>query len=330
MNVIKCTNGHFFDSERYQTCPHCGASPIDGAVSAPAETKKSVISFWGRKKNESVNNQVAPDKSIGKTFAMFDDAIGEDDATVIGTSEVIEQPERTAEVPAESPAVEAPLPPNFIVCENCHQSYNKALGRCPHCKCDSAPAQSEANVPASPAPAQTAAPIPPAPIAPVSRPQADPAAVQNSIKKEIAGGGGKTVGFFSAPSVSKEDAEAVVADPVVGWLVCIGGKHFGAGFSIFAGKNSVGRGEDNRIVVPLDNSISRSKHAFIVYEQKKRNFYLQPGDSSGLTYLNDEYVTESKLLSAKDTIELGDSKFLFIPLCNEDFSWEEFMPKVKD
>ena len=45
------------------------------------------------------------------------------------------------------------------------------------------------------------------------------------------------------------------------------------------------------------------------------------------TYLNEEYITESHRLAAQDIIELGDSKFLFVPLCGETFSWEEHMPK---
>ena len=65
----------------------------------------------------------------------------------------------------------------------------------------------------------------------------------------------------------------------------------------------------------------------ITFEPKKRFFYLQPGDSSGLTYLNDDYIDESKKLKPKDIIELGDSKFLFVPLCDETFSWEEYLPK---
>jgi hypothetical protein len=134
--------------------------------------------------------------------------------------------------------------------------------------------------------------------------------------------------FTSATSPS---ANAVTAkrpsEPVVGWLVCIGGPHIGECFNVYAGKNSIGRSEENRIVIPGDNSISRIKHSLIVYEPKKRNFYVQPGDSSGLTYLNDDYITESHKLADRDLIELGDSKFMFVPLCGETFSWEEHMPK---
>ena len=73
--------------------------------------------------------------------------------------------------------------------------------------------------------------------------------------------------------------------------------------------------------------MSREKHAMVIYEPKKRNFYIQPGDSSGLTYLNDDYITESKRLAAKDILEIGDCQFVFVPLCGDDFSWEDYISK---
>ena len=28
MNLVKCENGHFYDEERYQSCPHCAAPAL--------------------------------------------------------------------------------------------------------------------------------------------------------------------------------------------------------------------------------------------------------------------------------------------------------------
>lgn len=65
----------------------------------------------------------------------------------------------------------------------------------------------------------------------------------------------------------------------------------------------------------------------IVYEPKKRVFYIKSGESSGLTYVNDEIVMETKQLEAWDKITLGDSDFLLIPLCCDRFSWEDYITR---
>ena len=147
------------------------------------------------------------------------------------------------------------------------------------------------------------------------------------IKKASASAEGKTMSYFDSAKPDSEKEKRSNIDPVVGWLVCIEGDHFGESFNISAGMNSIGRNNSNRIVFNLDKSVSREKHAFITYEPKKRRFFIKPGDSSGLTYVNDEYVTESVLLKAMDIIELGNSKFILIPLCGENFSWENYISK---
>ena len=203
------------------------------------------------------------------------------------------------------------------------------------------PFLSEAQVPEATGEAFFAAETPVAPAeeapfaeTPVAEPEArhaapetDAVSLAEAISKASANSEGKTMSYFSVAAMGAEPAapKKPAVDPVVGWLVCVGGNHLGESFSMTAGKNSIGRNEDNRIVLSRDNKVSRSKHALIVYEPKKRNFYLQPGDSSGLTYLNDNYIEESTKLERNDVVELGDSKFVFVPLCDETFSWEEYL-----
>jgi hypothetical protein len=43
------------------------------------------------------------------------------------------------------------------------------------------------------------------------------------------------------------------------------------------------------------------------------------------TYLNDENIFDAKILCSGDTLEFGDTKFRFIPLCGEDFSWNDYI-----
>ena len=114
-------------------------------------------------------------------------------------------------------------------------------------------------------------------------------------------------------------------DPVVGWLICIAGPNIGRDYRIGAGTNSIGRDGSNRIAVFGDNSISRDKHCMVIYEPKKMQFFLKAGDSTGLTYLNEEYVTDMTPLKAGDVLEIGASKFYFFPLCGDKFKWENYL-----
>lgn len=112
-------------------------------------------------------------------------------------------------------------------------------------------------------------------------------------------------------------------EPVCGWLVCIEGAKVGKDYKIKSGKNFIGRADEMDIQVLGDNGISRKNHAIVVYDPKKRNTVLLPGDASGIAYLNDEAVYVPTPLTPYDIIELGKSKFLFIPFCGEHFEWDD-------
>ena len=110
--------------------------------------------------------------------------------------------------------------------------------------------------------------------------------------------------------------------PVCGWIVCIEGARKGKDYKVMAGKNFVGRADDMDIQILGDNKISRRNHCVIVYDAKQGQTVLLPGDSNGLVYLNDEAVYVPTGLNIYDVIELGESKFLYIPFCGEHFKWE--------
>ncbi|WP_315069745.1 FHA domain-containing protein [uncultured Clostridium sp.] len=112
-------------------------------------------------------------------------------------------------------------------------------------------------------------------------------------------------------------------EPVCGWLVCIEGTRVGMDYKIRSGKNFIGRSDDMDIQIIGDNDIAMRNHAIVVYDPKKKNNVLLPGDSSGITYLNGEPAYMPANISAYDVIELGRSKFLFIPFCGEHFEWQD-------
>ena len=123
---------------------------------------------------------------------------------------------------------------------------------------------------------------------------------------------GKTIGFFSTGH----------SEPPVGYLICVAGEDFGTGFPLKSGNNAIGRSQSMDVVV-MDPKVSREKQAFVMYEPHKREFYIKPGESSGLCYFNDEVVLAPAKLSAFDRIMVGETKLMLVPVCCEQFSWED-------
>ena len=154
--------------------------------------------------------------------------------------------------------------------------------------------------------------------------------LQKQLKEASASDDGKTLSYFSFES-SRQSQEPQdiysdsAPDPVVGWLVCISGKHLGESFCIYSGRNSIGRSSSNRIVLKKDTAVSREKHMFVIYDPKNKKFYASSGVESGLAYLNDELLDTNKELSANDIIQAGESQMMFIPLCSSSFDWELYM-----
>ena len=234
MNLVRCENGHFYDSERFQTCPHC--------------------------------NQ-------GSVSTILQDENGESMYTM-------------------------PITP----AEEADGVYTVPLD----------------NVAPQPMPAQPQ-PVPqPVPVQPQSVPQAAPQQPSSDMEKLVADvkqtddGGQATIGYFGA--MEKE--------PVVGWLIAVEGSHFGEDFRLKSGRNFIGRSGSMDIALADDPSISREKHAIILYEPKANIFLVQPGDAKELFYLNDKVVLAPTEIVAYDVLSLGNTKLLFIPLCSDKFNWD--------
>lgn len=109
--------------------------------------------------------------------------------------------------------------------------------------------------------------------------------------------------------------------PVVGWLVCTEGKHKGQSFNLYHGKNFIGRNSDMDVWLKNDPSVSRIRHAIIIYEPRERVFFAQPGESHELFYVNDSVVLSTTQLKDRDRISVGETTLIFVPFCSEDFTW---------
>lgn len=115
----------------------------------------------------------------------------------------------------------------------------------------------------------------------------------------------------------------VKGEPVVGWLVCITGEDAGKSFILKSGRNFIGRASDMDVVLGTDKSVSRDKHAIILYEPRKRVFLAQPGESRELFYVNDEVVLNTVQLNAYDKLLVGATELFFVPFCGEFFAWDD-------
>ena len=158
---------------------------------------------------------------------------------------------------------------------------------------------------------------------------------RNKISNTASSGDGKTWGYFKSlksetlsSSTQEQQPQQYVKKtgrPVVGWLVCVKGVHFGESFEFFEGNNSLGRFPENDIVITDDRTVSRNSHIFIIFDAKKGDYYIKPGTSHSIPRINDNPVLEVMLMNAFDVIEIGDEKFVFVPLCGKDFDWRKFI-----
>lgn len=352
MNVKKCSNGHFFDADKYQLCPHCGASIEESSgvqYSAPEKTDRQAGKKKKRRTTESVIKPM-PQRTMGKTFGIFDEPEPQfrPEKSVRVASDVSSADKADKKAKKECPVCGKMISEKARFCKYCGKSLaeeaDNRVNRPPHFfELQNSAETDEPNIELKAG--EASLPEDAAGEAPelsvdsggdhqtkdifsskyaydAYKHSADhTSSFEDAVKNAASGNYGKTVGFFSMGKSEKPNE----IDPVVGWLVCIKGQHFGESFSISAGRNSVGRGVSNKIILHNDVSVSREKHVWITYDPKHKVFYIQPGESSGLSYLNGETVTETKKLTGKDKIEIGNGTYLFVPLCGEDFSWEEYI-----
>lgn len=114
-------------------------------------------------------------------------------------------------------------------------------------------------------------------------------------------------------------------DPVVGWLVVIGGPGLGACRPIYEGNNSVGRDARQRIPIDFgDDAISSEEQAFIRYDSVDRKFLLVPNlAKTNIVAVNDSKPTGAVELAAMDLITMGRTQLVFVPFCGPEFDWAE-------
>ncbi|MDN5305228.1 MAG: hypothetical protein PWP46_2115 [Fusobacteriaceae bacterium] len=173
-------------------------------------------------------------------------------------------------------------------CENGHLYNGEKFNECPYCKSDKPNKIKERQ--------------------PVNKP----------VERHAYGNASNNYDSMKTQPIWAEEGDE---DFVVGWLVCIAGPDKGKDYQIRSEKNFIGRSDEMHIQIQGDNSISRRNHAIISYNPIERNFVLIPGEGRGIIYKNMEAIYTPTPLNAYETIEMGKSKFIFVPLCGDYFEW---------
>jgi hypothetical protein len=114
-------------------------------------------------------------------------------------------------------------------------------------------------------------------------------------------------------------------DPVVGWLVVVGGPGMGSYRPIFEGNNTVGRSSSQRVPLDFgDDSISSEEQAYIRYDSSARSFLFVPNlAKTNVVSINDKRPTGAVELSQMDVITMGRTQLVFVPFCGAEFDWAE-------
>ena len=124
----------------------------------------------------------------------------------------------------------------------------------------------------------------------------------------------KTVRFYEAD---------MSIEPVVGWLVALSGNEKGKSYMLKAGPNFIGRDSSMDVTIAEDKTVSRNKHAVMIYDPKSRRFFALPGESKALFYVDDEVVLNNVEVKDRQIITVGETQLMLVPFCNSTFAWED-------
>lgn len=122
-------------------------------------------------------------------------------------------------------------------------------------------------------------------------------------------------------------ANAAISHPV-GWLVIIEGPGTGGWFTLDTGVTRIGRGEDQDLRLNFgDDTITRTNHASIAYEQGDHRFRLGAGECRNALLVNGEVVEGTINLSHGDRITIGETTLRLAAFCDDRFSWAPIIDK---
>ena len=139
--------------------------------------------------------------------------------------------------------------------------------------------------------------------------------------------GGVGIDLDAAPAASAAEGNETTLlsgenEHCVGWLLAVSGPMKGKSFTLGEGRNSVGRGSSNKVVLATDDGISRNSQVFVVYDPEENVYMITPGDGSAIARLNGKRLDTAASLAHGDMIKLSKKTVLrFIPACDNVFRW---------
>lgn len=301
MKPIKCENCEkFYDGDKYEICPHCKGEPV-------AKSKKNV-NVKPYPITESKLKQEEPEQHIEKKehskkehgmkemFKWASKKKSTTDEKIIISDDIDEK----TEIKDKSEKTESmELIPNKIKNETSIKVFS-----------ENEPEDVLEN-------SQEVEELQPKKEEIVSeKPEMEQSvSLAEAIKQTESTSNDKTVAFYNFSNN---------VEPVVGWIVCVKGEYMGESFPLKSGRNNIGRSLSMDIALAKEKSVSREKHAAIVFEPHQKKFFIQGGESSGLTYVNNELVMVFREIFDYDMITLGESEFAFIHFVGDKFSWEDY------
>ncbi len=301
MKPIKCENCEkFYDGDKYEICPHCKGEPV-------AKGKKNVT-VKPYPITESKSKQEEPEQHIEKK---------EHSKKEHGMKEMFKWASKKKSITDEKIVISDDIEEKTEIKDKSEKTESTEL--IPNkAKNETSIKVSSENKPEDVLEnSQEAEELQPKQEEIVSEKNENEQSVSlaEAIKQTESTSNDKTVAFYNFSNN---------VEPVVGWIVCVKGEYMGESFPLKSGRNNIGRSLSMDIALAKEKSVSREKHAAIVFEPHQKKFFIQGGESSGLTYVNNELVMVFKEIFDYDMITLGESEFAFIHFVGDKFSWEDY------
>lgn len=174
--------------------------------------------------------------------------------------------------------------------------------------------------PAYAAPEPAPAPyVPPPPAAPAM--EAKHAMAEAMMDKGMAEKPMTMEKAMEKPTAARRPAPA---DPVVGWVVVIKGPGRGSSREVYSGRNAIGSDPEQLIPIDFgDPAFARRGHAFIVYDNEAREFFIEDGKQKELVRVNGRLLSETSRMHHGDEIRIGQTTLKFVALCGPEFDWAD-------